>query len=591
MANFKPLAWISTALAITLALTTTSCTRKSKEGENTLNAVIRANIKGLDPIYASDTYSNSVVSHIYETLVHYHYLKRPLQLQALVAENLPEVTKDGLTHTFKIRKGILFHDDPAFPEGKGRELVANDFIYAWKRLMNPTNASDGAWIFEGRVAGLDKWRKDLSSGKGTFDSPIEGFSAPDDHTLIIKLTKPYYQLHYVLAMGYASAVPKEAVEKYGKEFLNHPVGTGPFKFESWIRNSKVVLTKNPTWAGHTYPTEGEEGDEAKGLLADAGKKLPFVDKLVFHEIVEDQPAWLKFQKGQLDIMAIPKDNFDSAVVNNEISGDMEKKGMKLEVTVEPDVTYTAFNMLDPLVGKNDNLRKAISLALDTPTSIEKFYNGRAVTAHSPIPPGVDAYDPKFENPYKSHNLDKAKEFLSKAGYPEGKNLPPLTFTTTNSSTAAQMAEFFKLNLEKIGVKVKIETSSWPQFTEKIRDKKAQIWGIAWLADYPDAENFLQLLYGKNVSPGPNGSNFVNKEFDKLYEKAALMPPGEERTKIYQRMRDIVVEKSPWVPGVHRLGYRMYHGWLKNFKTHAIVNDTFKYLRVDLKAQKESKAKL
>ena len=591
MASFKPLAWMTTALVLVLGLTTTSCTKKSSEGENTINAVLRANLKGLDPVYASDTYSNSVVSQIYETLVHYHYLKRPLELAPLLAESLPEVTKDGLTHTFKIRKGVKFHDDPAFPEGKGRDITAQDFIYSWKRLMDPAAASDGAWIFEGRIVGLDKWREKLSKGEGKFEDEIEGITATNDHTLVIKLTKPYYQLHYVLAMGYASVVPKEAVDKYGKEFLNHPVGTGPFKFESWVRNSKVVLVKNPNWSGHTYPTEGEASDEANGLLADAGKKLPFVDKLVFHEIIEDQPAWLKFQKGQLDILGIPKDNFDSAVVNNNLSEDMKKKGMQLEVTVEPDVTYTAFNMLDPLIGKNENLRKAISMAIDTPTSIEKFYNGRAVTAHSPIPPGVDAYDPKFENPYKKFDVEKAKELLAKAGFPDGKNLPALTFSTTNSSTAAQMAEFFKLNMQQIGVEVKIEQSSWPQFTEKIRDKKAQIWGIAWLADYPDAENFLQLLYGKNSSPGPNGSNFKNKEFDDLYEKAALMPPGADRTKVYQRMRDIVVEQSPWVPGVHRLGYRLYHGWLKNYTSHSIVNDTFKYLRVDTKAQGDLKAKL
>lgn len=588
---FKPQIWIAALLVAILGISTSSCTKKSSQGENVINAALRANLKGLDPVYASDTYSNAVVSQIYETLLHYHYLKRPLELAPLVAETLPETSKDGLTHTFKLRKGVMFHDDAAFPGGKGREVTAQDFIYSWKRLMDPAATSDGAWIFEGRIAGLDDWRTKVSKGEATFDTPIEGWSAPDSHTLVIKLTKPYYQLHYVLAMGYASVVPKEAVDKYGKEFLNHPVGTGPFKFESWVRNSKVVLVKNPNWNGHTYPTEGEPGDDKNGFLADAGQKLPFVDKLVFHEIIEDQPAWLMFQKGQVDILGIPKDNFDSAVVNNSLSEEMKKKGIQLEVTVEPDVTYTSFNMMDPLIGKNDNLRKAISLAMDTPTSIEKFYNGRAVSAHSPIPPGVDAYDPGFKNPYKEHSIEKAKELLAKAGFPEGKNLPPLVYSTTNSSTAAQMAEFFKLEMEKIGVQVKIEQSSWPQFTEKIRDKKAQIWGIAWLADYPDAENFLQLLYGKNISPGPNGSNFKNKEFDELYEKAALMPPGAERTKVYQRMRDIVVEQSPWVPGVHRLGYRLYHGWLRNYKSHSIVNDNFKYLRVDPKAQSEIKAKL
>ncbi|MCB0362336.1 MAG: hypothetical protein KDD35_06425, partial [Bdellovibrionales bacterium] len=501
-----------------------------------------------------------------------------------------QVSSDGLVHTFKIRKGVKFHDNEAFPGGKGREVTAQDFVYSWRRLMDPSNSSDGSWIFEGRIVGLDEWREKMKKKEADYDTPIEGIQTPDSHTLVIKLKKPYYQLHYVLALVYTSAVPREAVEKYGKEYLNHPVGTGPFKFDSWIRNSRIVLAKNPEWLGHTYPTEGEATDEANGLLKDAGKKIPFADKIVFHEIIEDQPAWLKFQQGELDMLGIPKDNFDSAVVSNQLSEDLKKKGIRLDVVVEPDVTYTAFNMLDPLVGKNENLRKAISLAEDTQTSIAKFYNGRAVSAQSPIPPGVDAYDPEFKNPYKEYNLEKAKEYLAKAGYPEGKGLPELVYSTTNSSTAAQMAEFFKINMSKIGIKVKVEATSWPQFTEKVRDKKGQIWGIAWLADYPDAENFLQLLYGKNISPGPNGSNFVDAEFDSLYEKAALLPPGTERTKLYREMRDIVVKKAPWVPGVHRLGYQLYQGWIENFKYHSVISGKFKYYKVNLETQKALKAK-
>lgn len=575
---------------VTLGIIEIACTRQSSTGENVIHSAIRSNVKGLDPIYASDFYSNAVVSNIYETLLQYHYLKRPLELQALLAEGVPQTSGDSLVHTFKIRKGIRFHDSEAFPDGKGREVTAQDFIYSWKRLMDPANASDGAWIFDGRIVGLNEWRDKMAKKEATYDSPIEGLQAPDSHTLVIKLVKPYYQLHYVLALSYSAVVPKEAVDKYGKEFLNHPVGTGPFKFENWVRNSQITLVKNPDWLGHTYPTDGEASDEANGLLADAGKKLPFVDKIIFQEIVQDQPAWLNFQQGKLDMLGIPKDNFESAVVNNQLSDEMKKKGMRLEIVVEPDVTYTAFNMLDPLLGKNENLRKAISLAEDTPTSIQKFYNGRAVSAQSPIPPGVDSYDPDFKNPYKDFNIAKAKEYLAKAGFPEGKGLPVLTYSTTNSSTAAQMAEFFKINMEKIGVKVKVEATSWPQFTEKIRDKKGQIWGIAWLADYPDAENFLQLLYGKNVSPGPNGTNFVNSEFDRLYDKAALLPPGPERTQLYRDMRDLVVEKAPWVPGVHRLGYTLYQGWLKNFKYHSIIHGAYKYYKIDMEKQRELKAK-
>jgi oligopeptide transport system substrate-binding protein len=569
----------------------TGCTRKGREAENTLNVVVSQNIKGLDPILTSDVFANIVVSNIFEGLLHYNYLKRPLALEPMLAAELPKVSEDGLTHTFKLRPGIKFQDHEAFPNGKGREVTAEDFIYSWRRLADPANQSDGFWVFDGKIAGLNEWRDKVAKGEANYTTPIEGLQAPDKQTIVIKLTKPYFQLHYVLAMSYTAVVPKEVVDKYGKEFINHPVGTGPFKFESWTRNSQVVLVRNPDWNLHAYPSEGEAKDTEAGLLADAGKKIPFVDKVVIQEIVEDQPRWLNFMKGNLDYVQIPKDNFDGAVQNDKVSAELAAKGIKLWITPEPDVTYTAFNMLDPVVGKNENLRKAISLALDTPTLIQKFYNGRGIVAHSPIPPDVDAYDPSFKNPYKEYNVTKAKEFLAKAGFPEGKNAPAIEYSTVNSSTARQMAEYFKQNMEKIGLKVNIVSTSWPQFTTKIREKKAQVWGIAWLGDYPDAENFLQLLYGQNVSPGPNGSNYKNKEFDVLYVKASHLPPGPERAKLYQQMRDIVVKDMPWVPGAHRLSYTSYHGWLKNFKYHGIIYDYFKYLRVDTKARSEMKAKL
>lgn len=574
-----------------IATSISGCTRKGRDSENTLNVSVTANIKGLDPIFANDVYANLVVSQIFEGLMHYHYLKRPLQLEPLLASEMPTVSKDGLTHTFKIRTGMKFQDSDVFPGGKGREVTAEDFIYSWRRLADPTLQSDGFWVFDGKIKGLNEWRDKVAKKEADYSTPIEGLSAPDSNTIVIKLTQPYYQLHYVLAMGYTSVVPKEAVDKYGKEFLNHPVGTGPYKFDSWTRNSQVVLTKNPNWNLATYPTEGAADDTAAGHLADAGKKIPFIDKIVIQEIVEDQPRWLNFMKGNLDFVGIPKDNFDTAVQSDKMTEEMTKKGIKLSITREPDLTYTAFNMLDPLFGKNENLRKAISLAYDTDTLIQKFYNGRAIVAQGPIPPDVEAYDPSFKNPYKEYSVSKAKEFLAKAGFPEGKGLPTIEYSTTNSSTARQMAEFFKQNMEKIGVKVNIVTSSWPQFSSRIKEKKAQIWGIAWLADYPDAENFLQLLYGKNISPGPNGSNYVNKEFDSLYDKASQLPPGPERAKIYQEMRDLTVRDMPWVPSAHRLAYYTYHDWLKNFKYHSIINDYFKYLRVDTKARGEAKAKL
>lgn len=589
--NFARKAVVSGLIGLGLILGSGCTCSKKTEIENSINSELSANVKGLDPAYANDKYSSEVVIQMFDTLYQYHYLKRPLELQPLLAAAQPEVSNNGLTHTIKIKQGAHFHDSEAFPEGKGREIVAEDFIYAWKRIADPRIQSDGFWIFDGKVKGLNEWREKVNNGEADYDTPIEGFQAPDKYTIVINLTRPYYQLQYVLSMAYSAPVPKEAVEKYGKEFINHPVGTGPFVFESWTRGNKIVLLKNPNWHGGTYPTEGEPEDKANGLLEDAGKEIPFADKLVFHEMIEDQTRWLNFMKGNLDIASIPKDNYDSAIADGELRQDFKDLGVSLQKTIEQDLTYIAFNMLDPVLGKNPNLRKAVSLATDTETLIQKFYNGRAVVAEGPIPPDVDGYDKAFDNPYTGHNIERAKEFLAKAGYPEGKGLPTFVYSTTNSSTARQMAEFFKQNMEAVGIKIDIKTMSWPQFTQEMRDKKGQIWGVAWGADYPDAENFLQLLYGGNISPGPNAANYQNKEFDSLYEQASKLPPGAERTAIYQKMRDIFVEDMPWVPQTHRLGYYLYHSWVENYKGHPNISNYHKYLQIDVEEKKEVKAKL
>ncbi len=580
------------ALIVALSSTLMSCTKHSDVPENAVQYPLRVNLSSLDPAQSSNEATNEVVPNMFEGLLQYHYLKRPLVVIPLLAEALPQVSKDGLTHTFKIKKGVRFHDSTAFPNGKGREVTAQDFVYSWKRLADPASKSEGWWIFDGKIKGLNEWRDRLSKGEATYDTPVEGLSAPDTHTLVVKLAKPYYQLHYVLTMAYASVVPREAIEKFGAEFMNNPVGTGPYLFESWIRGNKVTLNKNPNWHGESYPTEGEPGDKEAGLLVDAGKALPFIDRLVFHEMPEDQPRWLNLMKGAVDFSGIPKDSFDAAVQNQkELKPELGAKGIRLFIYPWPDVVYMGFNMEDSLVGKNPELRKALCYAYDQKTASQKFYNDRVLTAHSPIAPDMDGYDPEFKLPCKEYSLSKAKEALKKAGFPEGKGLPPIEYSTNASTTGRQFAEYTAQQLEKIGVKLNIVTNSWPQFQDRLRNKKAQMFGLAWGADYPDAENMLQLFYGRNVSPGPNNTNFKNKDFDSLYEQAQKLPSGPERTRLYKKMRDIFARELPWIPTVHRLGYMLAHGWVLNLKPHEIIDGHYKYLRIDTTKKKELKAKL
>lgn len=569
-----------------------ACTGSSNVPDNSLSIPLRINLKTLDPAQASDEATSEVMPQIFESLLQYHYLKRPLEVIPLLSDGMPKVSKDGLTVTIKIKPGIKFQDSEVFPGGKGREVVADDFIYSWKRVADTATKGDGFWIFDGKIVGINEWRDKLSKGQGKFDDAIAGLQAPDAHTLVIKLTQPYYQLEYILTMPYTSVVPKEAVAKYGQEFMNHPLGTGPYLFESWIRGNKVVLKRNPTWHGETYPTEGGPGDKEAGLLADAGKPLPFVDKIIINELPEDQPRWLNLLKGATDLSQIPKDNYDSAIENKtQLKAPLAAKGMTLQVYPWPEVTFIGFNMDDPILGKNANLRKALALAWDSNVALEKFYNWRGVAAQSPIPPDVDGYDENFKNPWKQFNVEKAKEMLKKAGYPDGKGLPVLEYNINSSPTSRQFAEFDQQQFAKIGVKINIITNSWPQFQDRIRNKKAQMFGMAWNLDYPDPQNVFQLFYGPNESPGSNNSNFKNKDFDKLYEQSLKLPPGPARTKVYLKMRDLFVEQMPWIPGVHRKGYMVVHGWIQNYKKNATMHGEYKYVKVDLEKKKQLKGKL
>jgi ABC-type transport system substrate-binding protein len=238
-------------------------------------------------------------------------------------------------------------------------------------------------------------------------------------------------------------------------------------------------------------------------------------------------------------------------------------------------------MADPLLGKNRKLRQAISKAYDMGPVIELFYNGRAIPAMGPIPPGLAGYDPNFANPYRKYDLAEAKRLLKEAGYPDGKGLPVLDYSFPSSTTSRQFAEYFKKSMEALGIQVKLNGYTWPEFLENTKKKKGQIWGMAWGADYPDAENFLQLFYSKNASPGPNDSNYSNPEFDKLYEQSLKAQDTNEKTAIYKKMVAIVTEDCPWVFGAHRLSFNLRQPWLKNAKFHEFVEAKAKYLRVDL----------
>ncbi|MBY0413237.1 MAG: hypothetical protein K2Q18_03685 [Bdellovibrionales bacterium] len=573
-------------LALTVAGATiiSGCAKKQDASERVLNVVSVAEIKGFDPIMSDDLYSGREVAKIYEGLLAYHWLKMPYELIPNLAEAMPVVSADGITYTFKIKKGVVFQDDAAFPGGKGRELEAADFVYSIKRLADSKNQSSGWWLLDGKLKGLNEWRdKYAKIGDANYDEEVAGLKALDKYTLQFQLAKPFPQFLYSLAMGFTAVVSKEVVAKYGKEFINHPVGTGPYILPKFDQGKRIVYTKNPTFREKFYPSDASP--QFQNLLGDAGKRLPLVDKIIVHVMVESQPAWLKFNKGEVDYFGVPKDNFATAVKDNKISGDLATKGIVLTIAPQLDVTYTSFNY-DNKLFHNANLRRAMYLAYDEAKANELFYNNTAFPAQSITPPGITGNIDGYKNPWKGPNIELAKKTLALAGYPEGKGLPEIVYDIPDSTTSRQMGEYFQKQMEQIGIKIKISAAPWPEFQAKLKKRSGQMFGIAWGADYPDAENFLQLFYGPNSAPGANSSNFNDAKFNKEFEAAVVMQDSPARTALYEKLNKYLAEEAVSLFGVHRQAYTLQQSWLRNYRPSDLHHDSIQYLNIDTAKKEE-----
>jgi ABC-type transport system substrate-binding protein len=555
--------------------------------------------KGFDPVKVSDVASSAMICRVYEGLLEYAYLDRPYRVQPMLAETMPEVSEDGLTYTFRIRKGIFFQDDPCFPGGKGRELTAEDFVCSIKRMADLKNASSGYWVFNGRVAGLDEFRA-ASAGKTPtdYDAPVEGVRALDRYTLQIRLKECYPQLLWVLAMHYTFAVPREAVEFYGDGFVNHPVGTGPYILETWNNNYRIEFVRNPKWAEtgrvELYPSTGTAEARAAGLLDDAGKQIPFIDRIVQYVVDDVATTWMMFLSGQFSYSTISRDNWAAVITpGRELVSEMKEQGVELLSSPTLYLSYIGFNLDDPVVGKNKKLRQALSCAFD-PELLVQYYNGRVTPVYGPLPDPLAGFKPK-PTAY-SFNLEKAKQLLTEAGYPNG--IDPATGRrlelTLELGDAApdtrQSVELMVGMVDKIGIVLKASYNNWPAFLDKLDRRQAQIYKLGWVADYPDSENFLQLFYGPNASPGPNHANYANPQIDKLYEQLRTMLPGPEKDRLCEQMVDIVIEDCPWVFLYQPMDFAVTHNWLKNYSLHDFPYTMTKYRRVDNAAWNEWKAK-
>jgi len=558
----------------------------SDANEVVLHSILPTKIRGLDPGDIGDVYSSLVAAQSFECLYQYHYLKRPYELIPQLAEEMPRVSEDELTYTIRIKKGVYFMDDLCFEGTRGRQLKAGDFVFAWKRIADIKYLSKNWWIFDNKIVGLDEFREYTKSCKNAADvdysREVEGLKTPDDYTLVIKLKKPWPQITYLLAHLPTAPIAKEAVDYYGKDIVSHPIGTGPFKLKVWHRGSFVEMVRNPNFREEFYPSEGEPGDLEQGLLVDAGKKLPMVDRISFVLIEEDQPRWLQFLRGKLDASAIPKDNYNQAVdASKSLTPEMKQRHIYLKTFRDPSTFWIGFNMEDPVLGRNKALREAISCSIDRERYIDLFWNNRDEVAYGFIPPLMKAYNPEIRKIGRSFDPERAVQLVKEAEKVYGGKLPKLKLLTGGTDTLSrQMGQFWQRGFKEIGLDVDVEYMDWPTFQDKIKTKSAQMFTLGWVADYPDAENFLQLFYSKNISPGTNNFNYSNPEFDRIYEQVAVMADSPQRTELYRRAECIVVEDCPAAFINHRVAYVLHHDWVGNYKPHVFQYGLGKYHRID-----------
>ncbi len=544
--------------------------------------------KSLDPAGQFDSASAQIVANVYDTLLEYDYLKRPYQLVPGLLERMPEKQEDGVTYLFTLRRGVRFIDDEAFTNGVGREVGVDDVIYSIKRFADANINVKSYILMQGVIAGLDEFRqKTRTLGRAIdYDAhDVEGLRRLDEYRMLVQFTGENPLALYPLAASPMSIVAREAVEFYGDAIAQHPVGTGPFLLRTNDRRGTMVLAKNPNYHGR-YPRQGESGDADRRLLVDAGKQLPLIDEVHLPLIEESQPAMLRFRKGELDLHTVDRDNFIKMVHRDE-GGRFHLKSPYSEqflMFAEEALTceYIAFNMNDPLVGQNRALRQAIAYALDVDAFIEVMLNGRAERLATIVPHPIAGSERDIAIEYYTYDPAKAKAKLAEAGFPEGVGLPPIQFDFRSTAKEARQGfEYVRHELAMVGIKAVARFHTFSAYLQRIESGNFQVGNSGWFADYPDAENFYQLLYGKNRPPGPNMGAFSHPEYDRLYEETRFMPNGPERFALFERMAMIVRDEAPVVLRFNRLDFGIYQKRLRNVTGHMMNDAPYKFFNLDL----------
>jgi ABC-type transport system substrate-binding protein len=586
------LAWLCTAPA-------RAADAPAPPPEKVLRYSFRIAETGFDPPQLSDLYSRTIVANIFDSLYEWEFLARPVRMRPRTAAGMPEASADFKTYTIRLRPGLYFNDDPAF-NGRRRELVAADYVYALKRIYDPRWKSPHlSTAEEEKILGLMELRQRAIASRQPFeyDRDVEGVRAIDRYTIQFKLSEPSPRFVENLLTD-PTLVPgtaREVVEHYDDKIMEHPVGTGPYKLARWVRSSLIVLDKNPNFRDLLYDEEAPAGDPvAQAAVARLkGRKEPMVDRVEVHIVEENQPRWLSFVRGDMDVMEqVPEDFTYVAIPNNKIAPNLAKRGIYAVRYPRADASLSYFAMENPVVGgytpDKVALRRAMALAVDLDEEIRVARRGQAIPAQSPIGPNTWGYDPAFRSEMSEFSRAKAKALLDMHGYvdrdgdgwreqPDGSPLV-IEYNTQPDDFNRQLVTLWKKNMDAIGIRMVFNYAKWPENLKASRAGKLMMWGVGWSTD-PDGSGFLVLGYGPQKGQG-NHARFDLPEFNRLYEQQKRMPNGPERMAVMTEAKKLMIAYMPYKVHVHRIWTDLAQPWVVGYHRNVFVRDFWRYVDVD-----------
>lgn len=551
---------------------------------------------GFDPQAAGDLYSNSVNRAIFDAPYRYDHLARPLKLVPNTAAALPEITPDGKTWTIRIKPGIYFADDPAF-KGKKRELTAQDYVYSWKRILDPRMRSNSLDALNGRLVDpsgvLAKARE---AGRLDYDTSLDGLQAIDRYTIRLKLNFPDTELLASLTTTAFGAVAREVIEAYGDAStwaMANPVGTGPYRLKEWRRGQKIVLEANPGFREVRYPESSDPADKAT-MAKLKGKRIPLIGRIEVSIIEESNPRLLAFEQRELDYVSVPPDLVWNVLdPPATLKPRLAQQGIQLGRGIQPAISYTYFNMEDAIVGgytpEKVALRRAVSMGYNAPEDIKVIRQGQATPANQVIPPTVSGFNPKL--PARAiYDPAGARALLDRFGYkdrnddgfrelPDGKPLA-LKLSSAPSATERQFDELWVRSMNAIGIRIEFNKQKWPDLLKAARLGQLQMFSLGNINTTPEGFGFLGLLYGGNAGFS-NLARFKHPDYDRLYEQARGMPYGGEREAIMQKMGEIVNAYAPWNLTVFRYENVLVHPWIIGYKYNGYNQHPWAYFDIDV----------